>query len=63
MRIIRKGSLELPKKIKRFHCKECGCIFEAEKSEYQFGIQYNETYYYCQCPTCGKITYKEIPIR
>jgi rubredoxin len=40
--------------IKRFKCVFCGCVFEAEKSEYQSGTQYNEIYFYYKCPECGK---------
>ena len=35
MKIIKEGDLNKLKKIKRFECKECGCIFEADKNEYK----------------------------
>ncbi len=57
MKIIKEGDLNKLKKIKRFECKECGCIFEAEKNEYKQGSQYNDIYYYCECPFCHKIVY------
>lgn len=57
MKIIKEGDLNKLKKIKRFECKECGCIFEAEKNEYKHGSQYNDTYYYCECPFCHQIVY------
>lgn len=59
MKIIKEGDLKKLKKIKRFECKECGCIFEAEKDEYKRGSQYNEEYYYCACPYCNQRVYTE----
>lgn len=59
MKIIKEGNLNKLKKIKRFECEECGCIFEAEKDEYKWGSQYNEEYYYCACPCCNQIAYTE----
>lgn len=35
-------------------CGACGCVFEAEKDEYTAGSQYNEIFYQCKCPECGK---------
>ena len=58
MKIIKQGDANKLKRIKRFECKECKCIFEAEKNEYQTGSQYNEIYYYCKCPCCGSIVYE-----
>lgn len=54
MKIIKKGREKDLKKTKRFTCRECGCVFEADKGEYQSGQQYNETYFFCKCPFCGK---------
>ena len=59
MKIIKEGDLKKLKKIKRFECKECGCIFEAEKDEYKWDSQYNVTYYYCTCPCCNQTVYTE----
>ena len=58
MNIIKQGDKSKLKKIKKSECKECGCIFEAEKGEYQIGSQYNEIYYYCKCPCCCSIVYE-----
>ena len=63
MKIIKEGSLNLLLGIKRFECRNCGCIFEAEEGEYKHGQQYNEDYYYCDCPYCGDVTSKTIAIR
>ena len=59
MKIIKEGNLDKLMRVKRFKCKECGCIFEAEKDEYKRGRQYNGTYYYCACPCCNQTVYTE----
>jgi len=35
MKIIKEGNLNKLKKIKRFECRECDCIFDADKNEYK----------------------------
>ena len=60
MEIIRQGDLYRLNKIKQFDCPTCGCIFLADKNEYEYsGMQYNKTYWKCKCPTCGNWTYVE----
>jgi len=59
MKIIKEGDLNKIKKIRRFKCEKCGCIFEAEEDEYKCGNQYNEIYYYCSCPCCNQTAYTE----
>lgn len=58
MKILEHGN---PKKLnatKIFKCSLCGCKFEADKNEYYYsGSQYNEGYYCCKCPECGKSAY------
>lgn len=55
MKIIQHGRPEtVLNPIKRFKCIFCGCVFEAEKDEYQSDTQYNEVYFHCKCPECGK---------
>lgn len=60
MNIIKQGKTKeelkaILNKTKRFECKTCGCIFEADEGEYTHNThQYNETIYYCQCPNCSK---------
>lgn len=63
MKIIKQGLGEeewkrKAKEIRRFKCDRCECIFEAEKSEYKSSSQYNETYYYCECPNCRYSAYE-----
>lgn len=63
MKIIKEGNKSILSKIKRFECHDCGCVFEADKNEYQCGEQYNQEYYYCVCPYCKHTTYNEVKIR
>ena len=56
MKIIKRG--EIPNKIKRFTCRYCGTIFEADNTEYrcadQLAYLYDGISAYCECPVCGK---------
>lgn len=55
MRIIKYGPVPTTPSslaIERFEC-ECGCIFEANKNEYnKYTFMPNVTYV-CKCPSCG----------
>ncbi|MDE7398976.1 MAG: hypothetical protein K2N06_05545 [Oscillospiraceae bacterium] len=63
MNIIQHGRLPEEKSTtKRFKCANCGCVFEADKGEYRGSFQYNEFYFYCECPEC-KHTSNEIVTR
>lgn len=58
MKIIKQGKSKeelktILNKTKRFECKTCGCIFEADKGEYKFEEDYICSTYYCKCPNCG----------
>lgn len=53
MRIIKHGDLERKAERKRFTCRDCGCVFDAESGEYKIGTHYNETYFSCRCPCCN----------
>ena len=59
MKIIKEGNLNQLMKVKRFECQYCNCIFEANKDEYKTGTQYNDRYYYCECPYCKNKVYLE----
>lgn len=61
MKIIKEGDLNRLKRIKRFECTRCGCVFEAAGPEYDHGIEYGTVYYFCKCPTCGNMSH-EIPM-
>lgn len=54
MKIIYQGDLSKLKETKRFKCKACGCVFEADKGEYHAETQYNDVEFYCKCPCCGR---------
>lgn len=58
MKILKPGTIEQINRVKRFGCLTCGCVFEADNTEYQ--SNWNETYYSCECPCCGKYTSYEI---
>ena len=58
MKIIKNGEIKKIKQTKTFDCDFCGCIFEADNTEYRSGSQYNEIYYYSTCPFCGRTVYK-----
>ncbi len=60
MKIIKKGNIKKLMKVKTFNCKFCGCLFEADNTEYKIGSQYNEEYVYCECPFCHKTVYGAI---
>ena len=59
MKIIKNGDITRMRKIKTFDCNFCGCLFEADSTEYRIGSQYNQTYYYMKCPFCRRNVYKE----
>lgn len=54
MRIIREGNLH---HAKYFKCKECGCLFEADDTEYEEAPWTAKLQGFdcrCKCPCCGK---------
>ncbi len=60
IKIIKDGSLEKIKKIKKFHCQYCDCIFEADDSSYLIDTIYPslytaETFLKINCPYCGTL--------
>lgn len=58
MKIITQGDLNKTKRIIRFTCKTCGCVWEAEKSEYTYNFdQRDGEYSSMRCPCCGATTY------
>lgn len=58
MKILVPGNVDLLKNAKQFRCDVCGCIWVANNEEYNTDFSTkNETYYICDCPTCGKTAY------
>ena len=60
MKIIKKGIVD--SETKRFECKACGCIFEADNTEYCESYSMElvlgcSPAYKCVCPTCKKLVY------
>lgn len=51
--ILQKGDVSLLKNIRVFSYYACGCVFKADKTDYNIDSQYNEITYYCKCPTCN----------
>lgn len=63
MKIIKEGKTKeelekILKHTKRFECKTCGCIFEANKDEYKHEVDWVYSNYYCKCPNCGQNAYE-----
>ena len=59
MKIIKQGNIKKLKESLMFDCNFCGCLFEADNTEYKIGSQYNQEYYYIKCPFCGRNVYRE----
>lgn len=61
MKILREGTI--PLKLITFTCRNCGCIFEADKTEYtgitnhMEELESNGSGYKCICPTCSNVVY------
>lgn len=55
MKILKDGV----KKPKYFYCEDCGCVFEAEKSECNKpSLIKNFLPWTCDCPCCGEIAFE-----
>lgn len=53
VRILVPGNQKKSKRPKIFECDFCGCVFEADRTEYVYE-QYTEfDRYVCECPCCG----------
>lgn len=51
MRIVQEGNPV--NKTRRFGCSRCGCIFDADKGEYEITYYpYLEPMFTCKCPNC-----------
>lgn len=61
IKILKKGDLIIPQNIKRFSCADCGCVFEADSSEYtlanQLEAMHDGIIAKCECPTCSRMVY------
>ncbi len=48
-----------PSTVRRFRCKRCGCVFEADKRKYKVEEQLFNCVYYCKCPCCSNNAFEE----
>ena len=53
MKILKKGNLTKIKQSFQFTCKKCGCVFIADKGEYQHFLQPQGEWVECRCPYCN----------
>ena len=51
-KVLKHGDPDKINGLKYFRCDYCGCVFEAEKSDYWGGDQ-RDPGYYSSCPDCG----------
>ena len=53
IKIIKPG--KKPETTKRFECPHCGCVFEADRHDYEkaFNTRDGCYYYAIDCPNCG----------
>lgn len=63
IKIIKPGKLKNPKDTRRFLCLNCGCVFDADRGDYEANDgQYSETVYWASCPTCRHSTWRSKPL-
>ena len=59
MQIIKFGDPSKNKKTLQFDCPKCGCVWRAEKGEWEYAPtiaqQRGEASYMCKCPCCGEM--------
>lgn len=46
--------------VRRFVCIKCGCVFDANDTEYKYIDAQRDPYYICACPECGKDAYSYV---
>ena len=57
VKILKAGDLNRIGNARRFQCEACGCVWEADRSEYHRETDFrNGHYYVCKCPTCERDT-------
>lgn len=62
IKIIKPGKLKNPKGTRRFLCLNCGCVFDADRGDYEASDQYQTTVYAAICPTCHHTTCRSEPL-
>ena len=70
MKILKQGKSKeemdrIIKRVRRFECPTCDCVFEADETEYKhkFHQRNEEEWWECKCPNCGNSTGKSMPTR
>lgn len=58
IKIIKPG--KKPETTKRFKCWHCGCVFEADRGDYEEAFNLCDGYYDLRvdCPNCGRTVWK-----
>lgn len=57
IKIIKPG--KKPETDKRYECQHCGCVFEADRDDYEVEYSLLDGYYFkIECPCCGYIIRK-----
>lgn len=63
MKILVLGNLAVVNEVKRFRCDYCGCVFDAEKGEYDIADslaqQKDNLEAYSMCPCCKRRVWRE----
>ena len=57
MNIIKPGDMSRLDTTKRFECPACGCIWDANASEYRREMDRNGDVFACECPTCKRLSF------
>lgn len=57
MHIVQHGDLQRLDDVRRFTCPACGCVWDANSTEYRKEWERNTENVSCVCPTCGKRAY------
>lgn len=59
MRIIKEGKIKKENYI--LNCPACGCVFEADKGDYEVRFDFNERYIRVDCPYCKNVVCTGVP--
>lgn len=62
IKIIKPGNIRKLKNTRQFTCPLCGCVFNADRGDYEELIQYQTLEYKAVCPTCHHSTYRSEPL-
>lgn len=59
--VIKMGDLSRLKKTEEFSCKECGCVFTADREDYSYQFSQREStgWLETKCPCCDNFVTKK----